>query len=60
VRAVWDEYRLEPEDARVVGDRLLDLDSGWSALITIRDGLAFSAFDWLDRDAAVEAAGLPE
>ena len=74
VRAVWDEYRLEPEDARVVGDQLvatghvyahgkesgLDLDSGWSALITIRDGLALSAFDWLDRDTALEAAGLRE
>jgi ketosteroid isomerase-like protein len=74
VRAVWDEYLLDPEDARIVGDRLvavghvrahgkesgLDLDSGWSAMATFRDGLVLTAFDWLDRDAALEAAGLRE
>jgi ketosteroid isomerase-like protein len=74
VRAVWKEYRLEPEDAKVVGERLvvvgrviargresgLELDSGWSALVGYRDELAISAWDWLDRDEAVKAAGLRE
>jgi ketosteroid isomerase-like protein len=74
VRAVWDEYRLEPEDAEVVGDRLVaigqvsargkesgvELDSGWSALATFRDGLAVSAWDWLDRDEAARAARKPQ
>jgi ketosteroid isomerase-like protein len=69
VRAVWDEYRLDPEEAHVVGRRLvvvghvyargresgLDLDSGWSGLATFRGGLTISAFDWLDRDAALKA-----
>jgi ketosteroid isomerase-like protein len=69
VRAVWDEYRLDPEDAQIVGEQLvvvgrvyahgkesgLDLDSGWSGLATFRDGLALIAFDWLDRDAAYKA-----
>jgi ketosteroid isomerase-like protein len=72
VRAVWDEYRLDPEDTKIVGERLvivgrvsaqgresgLDLDSGWSALATFRDRLFISAFDWLDRDAAFDAVGL--
>ena len=74
VRAVWEEYRLEPEDARVVDDQLvvtgrifargkesgLELESGWSALVGFRDGLAVSAWDWLDRDEAPKAAGLSE
>jgi ketosteroid isomerase-like protein len=74
VRAVWEEYRLSPEDARVVGDKLVavgrvsargkesgvELDSGWSALATFRDGLAITAWDWLDRDEALTAAGLRE
>jgi ketosteroid isomerase-like protein len=74
VRAVWDEYRLDPEDAQTFGEKLvvvghvyahgresgLDLDSGWSGLATFRDGLTLSAFDWLDRDAASKAIGLRE
>ena len=74
VRAVWEEYRLDPEDARSVGGRLvvvgrvsargkesgLSLDSGWSALASFRDALALSAWDWLDRHAALEAVGLRE
>ena len=74
VRAVWDEYRLDPEDAQVVDDKLvvmgrvyargkesgLALDSGWSAVISFRDGLAISAWDWLDREEALEAVGLRE
>jgi ketosteroid isomerase-like protein len=75
VRAIWDDYRLEIERAQVLdGDRLvsighvsargkqsgLSLDSGWSALSAYRDGLTFSAWDWLDRDEAREAVGLGE
>jgi ketosteroid isomerase-like protein len=74
VRAVWEEYRLMPEDAQVVGERLvvvgqviargresgLELDSGWSGLATYRDELTLSAWDWLDRDEALKAAGLRE
>jgi ketosteroid isomerase-like protein len=74
VRGVWAEYRLDPEDAQVVGRQLvavgrvyargiasgLELDSGWSALASFRDGLAISAWDWLDRDEAFRAAGLSE
>ena len=74
VRGVWDEYRLDPEDAEVVGDRLVaigrvyargkgsgvELNSGWSALARFRDGLAISAWDWLDREEAARAAHRPE
>jgi len=74
VRAVWDEYRLDPEEAHIVGKRLvvvgrvyargresgLDLDSAWSGLATFRDGLAISALDWLDRDAAFKAVEPPD
>ena len=63
-----------PEDAQVVSARLvvvgevvargresgLELDSGWSGLASYRDELTLSAWDWLDRDEALEAAGLPE
>ena len=63
-----------PEDARVVGERLvmvgqvvargresgLELDSGWSGLASYRDELTLSAWDWLDRDEALKAAGLRE
>jgi ketosteroid isomerase-like protein len=72
VRAVWEEYQIVPEDAQVVGDNLvavgrihargaesrMELESGWSALATFRDGLAITAWDWLDRDEAFRAAGL--
>jgi ketosteroid isomerase-like protein len=74
VRAVWEEYRLSPDDARVVGDKIVavgrvsargtesgvKLDSGWSALVTFRGGLAITAWDWLNRDEALRAAGLRE
>jgi hypothetical protein len=36
----------------------MELDSGWSALATFRDGLAITAWDWLDRDEAFRAAGM--
>ena len=74
VRAVWKEYRLDPEDAQIVDNQLvavgrviargiasdLELDSGWSALASFRDGLAIRAWDWLDRDEAFRAAGQSE
>ena len=74
VRGVWAEYRLDPEDAQIVGQQVvatgrvhargiasgLALDSGWSALVGFRDGLAVRAWDWLDRDEALKNAGLPE
>ena len=74
VRGVWNVYRLDVEDAQAVGETIvvvgrvyargiesgLELDSGWSALISFRDGLAISAWDWLDRDAAIKASGPPE
>ena len=74
VRGVWQEYRLDPEDAQLVGAQIvavgqvtargiasgLELDSGWSALASFRDGLAIKAWDWLDRDEAFKAAGLSE
>jgi hypothetical protein len=53
VRGVWKEYRLEPENAQPIGADVvavgrviargiasgLELDSGWSALGSFRDGL---------------------
>jgi ketosteroid isomerase-like protein len=74
VRAVWAVYLLDPEDAQLVGGKLvvvgqvsgrgrqsgLELESGWSALAGYRDGLLISAWDWLDRDAAFEAVGVRE
>ena len=64
-------YQLNPEDTQLVGEQLvvvgrvsahgkesgLDLDSGWSAVVTYSDGLVRTAWDWLDRDAAFEAVG---
>jgi ketosteroid isomerase-like protein len=72
VRAIWEEYRLDPEEAQVVEEKLvvvgrvyargkesgLELDSGWSAVISFRDGVAISAWDWLDRDEALKAASV--
>lgn len=72
VRAAWAEYRLEVEDAKVVGDALLvlghlyargissgvEVDSPWSAVVRFRDGMAVSAWDWLDHDHGLEAVGL--
>ena len=72
VRAVWEVYRLDPEDAQLLGEKLvvvgqvsargresgLELDSGWSAAATFRDGLTLTAWDWLDRKAAFEAVAV--
>jgi ketosteroid isomerase-like protein len=74
VRAIWEGYRLDPEDARALGEQLvvvgrvfargresgLHLDSDWSALVSFRGGLAIGAWDWLDRDEAFRSVGLSE
>ena len=74
VRAVWEEYQLDVEDAQVVGEQLvvvgrvhargkesgLALESGWSAVVSFRDGMPVSAWDWLDRDEALKAVGVSE
>ena len=74
VRGVWNVYRLDVEDAQAVGETIvvvgrvyargiesgLELDSDWGAVITVRDGLAIRAWDWLDRNEALKAAGLSE
>ncbi len=74
VRSAWAEYRLEVEDARVVGETLLvlghlyargarsavEIDSPWSAVVRFRDGRVARAWDWLDHAHALEAVGLQE
>jgi ketosteroid isomerase-like protein len=71
VRAAWTEYRLEVEHARTVGEDLVvlghiyvrgassgvEIDSAWSAVVRFRDGKVISAWDWLDHEHALEAAG---
>jgi ketosteroid isomerase-like protein len=70
VRSVWAEYRLEVEEARVVGEKLLvlghlyargagsglEIDSPWSAVVRFRDGKVLRARDWLDHEHGLEAA----
>jgi len=74
VRGVWNVYTLDVEDAQAVGETIvvvgrvyargiesgLELDSDWGAVITVRDGLAIRAWDWLDRNEALKAAGLSD
>jgi ketosteroid isomerase-like protein len=74
VRSAWAEYRLDVQDARVVGDTLLvlghlyargargavEIDSPWSAVVRFRDGRVARAWDWLDHSHALEAVGLQE
>jgi ketosteroid isomerase-like protein len=69
VRAAWEEYRVETETTRMVGDDMLvlgrihargktsgiEIDSPWSAVVTFQDGLASRAWDWLDHGPALEA-----
>jgi ketosteroid isomerase-like protein len=71
IRSVWAEYRLEVEDARVVGEKLLvlghlyargagsglEIDSPWSAVVRFRDGKVLEARDWLDHAHGLEAVG---
>jgi ketosteroid isomerase-like protein len=68
VRAAWSVYEVEPRDARIGSDRLLvlgrihargitsgvEIDSDWSAVVGFRDGLAVSAWDWLDHEQGLE------
>ena len=74
VRAAWTEYRLEVENARVVGEELvilghiyvrgascgIEIDSAWSAIVRFRDGRVVSARDWLGHAGALEGAALSE
>ncbi len=71
VREAWAEYRVEPADARMVGESLLvlgrvytrgatsgvEIDSEWSAVVRFQDGKIVSAWDWLDHAHALEAVG---
>ena len=74
VRAVWSEYRLDVQKAEwsdedlVVLGRIhvrgaasdLVIKSDWSALVRFKDLKIVSAWDWLDHNSALEAAGLSE
>ena len=74
VRAAWTEYRLDVQEARWSGEALVilgrihvrgaisgaEIDSDWSAVVRFRDNKVFGAWDWLDHDSALEAAGLRE
>jgi ketosteroid isomerase-like protein len=74
VRDAWTVYRLDIEEARVVGDELLvlgdiyargagsgiELESAWGAVVRFRDGRLMSAWDWLSREEALKAVGLTE
>ena len=74
VRDAWAEYRVEAEDARMVGETLLVLgriyargaksgvviDSEWSLVGRFEGGKAISAWDWLDHAHALKAVGLEE
>jgi ketosteroid isomerase-like protein len=73
VREAWEKYQLDVEDARMVDETLLvlghiylrgiesgvELDSPWSAIVRLRDGMILSAWDWLDHASPLEALGLP-
>ena len=70
--AAWGELRVEPEEFREVGDRVvvllrlrgrmheLELDEAWSALYTLRNGRVVQVQGFANRDSALEAAGLSE
>jgi ketosteroid isomerase-like protein len=74
VRVAWTEYRLDVQEARWSGEDLVvlgrihvrgaisgaEIDSDWSAVVRLRDNKVFGAWDWLDHDSALEAAGLSE
>jgi ketosteroid isomerase-like protein len=74
VREAWTEYRLDVQEARWSDESLVvlgrihvrgaisavEIDSDWSAVVRFRDGKVLSAWDWLDHDSALEAAGLSE
>ncbi len=72
VRVAWTVYRLDVDEARLVGDELLllgkifargarsgiDLEAPWSAVVRFRTGRLLSAWDWLSHDHALKAVGL--
>jgi ketosteroid isomerase-like protein len=74
VRDAWSVYRVEAEEVRIVGDAQLvlgrihargahsdiEINSKWSALVRVRAGKVISAWDWLDHDHCLKAAGLEE
>jgi ketosteroid isomerase-like protein len=74
VRVAWTVYRLDGEEARWVGDDLvvlgdiyakgamsgIELEAPWGAVLNFRDGKIVRAWDWLSREKALEAVGLPE
>ena len=70
VVATWDEWRVQPEGVRRNGDtfvvfwretsrsRELEIVNETASVLTIRDGQVAEARGYLDRRAALEAAGL--
>ncbi len=70
---IYDEVKVEVEEIIDLDDRALGVtrfhgvpadgppvDWTWCHLMTFRDGLISQAQSFLDRTAALEAAGLPE
>jgi ketosteroid isomerase-like protein len=74
VREAWAEYRVESDNARMVGESLLvlgriyargarsdiEIDSDWSAVLRFKEGKIISAWDWLDHEHALQAVGLSD
>jgi ketosteroid isomerase-like protein len=68
----WEERRLEPEEFIDAGDNVvvlvneyrrgkgsgIELESKTAIVATVRDGLVVRTQGYMDRDAALEAAGL--
>ena len=73
-KVAWTEYRLDVQEARWSGEDLVvlgrihvrgaisgaEMDADWSAVVRFRDNKVISAWDWLDHDSALDAAGLAE
>ena len=71
---MWAEYRVELSELRDLGDRVLgigrvrslgmesriEMDSSWYVLVKLNDGRATDIRTYLDREAALEAAGVRE
>jgi ketosteroid isomerase-like protein len=70
--AAWEEFRIEPQEFREVGDRVvallrvrgrmheLELDEAWSGLYKLRNGRVLRMQTFTSRGGALEAAGLRE
>jgi ketosteroid isomerase-like protein len=70
VAATWDEWRIEPEEVRRNGDTFvvfwhetcrsheIEMHSETAMLFKLRGGKVVEARGYLDRDAALEAAGI--